>query len=262
MSSVAELAPAPAPRAATPDKAALAAFLAANPFPRPLTLGFFYREKMRAIHRIAPAEGVRRVLEVGGGQSGLTGLLYPRAQVVNLELDTRYAAAPCNRTPGTRFVGGDATRLPFGDDSFDAVTLFDLLEHVPDDRAVAAEALRVLRPGGHVLVSTPCAGWRHPYHGWMRPICRPEAELMAEWGHVRRGYALAALERLFGARPDKAAGFITALSVVGHDVAFSWLPRRLKVALCTLVAPLSWAGYLATPRPERCQEVAAVWRKG
>ncbi|HEY9769022.1 MAG TPA: hypothetical protein V6C71_11095 [Coleofasciculaceae cyanobacterium] len=29
-------------------------FLARNPFPYPLTLGFFYREKMRAIHRIAP----------------------------------------------------------------------------------------------------------------------------------------------------------------------------------------------------------------
>ncbi|QJE73260.1 class I SAM-dependent methyltransferase [Aerophototrophica crusticola] len=262
MSSIAELAPAPAPAAEVPDKAALAAFLAGNPFPRPLTLGFFYREKMRAIHRIAPATGVRRVLEVGGGQSGLTGLLYPRAQVVNLELDTKYAKAPCNQGPRVRFVGGDATNLPFETGSFDAVTLFDLLEHVPDDAAVAKEALRVVRPGGHVLVSTPCADWRHPYHGWMRPICRPEAELMAEWGHVRRGYAMAELERLFGARPDNAVGFITALSVIGHDVAFSWLPQKAKVALCTLLAPLSWAGYIATPGPERCQEVAAVWRRG
>ena len=42
----------------------------------------------------------------------------------------------------------DAAALPFADSSFDAVTLFDLLEHVPDDRAAASEAWRVLRPGG------------------------------------------------------------------------------------------------------------------
>jgi hypothetical protein len=59
------------------EKAPLGTFLAANPFPRPLTDGLFYREKMRAIHRIAPDTlGVSArsaaVLEIGGGRSGLT----------------------------------------------------------------------------------------------------------------------------------------------------------------------------------------------
>ena len=36
------------------DKAPLSAFLAQNPFANGLTDGLFYREKMRAIHRIAP----------------------------------------------------------------------------------------------------------------------------------------------------------------------------------------------------------------
>ena len=35
-------------------KATLSAFLARNPFPNGWTDGLFYREKMRAIHRIAP----------------------------------------------------------------------------------------------------------------------------------------------------------------------------------------------------------------
>jgi hypothetical protein len=59
-------------------KAPLSAFLARNPFPHGWTDGLFYREKMRAIHRVAPerlGEGGARILEVGGGRSGLARLL-------------------------------------------------------------------------------------------------------------------------------------------------------------------------------------------
>ena len=62
-------------------------FLSCNPFPHPLTQGFFYREKMRAIHYIAPNQPYENVLEVGGGQGGLTALLYPRSQVTNIDLN-------------------------------------------------------------------------------------------------------------------------------------------------------------------------------
>jgi 16S rRNA A1518/A1519 N6-dimethyltransferase RsmA/KsgA/DIM1 with predicted DNA glycosylase/AP lyase activity len=51
-------------------------FLSRNPFPHPLTQGFFYREKMRAIHYIAPDRPFEDILEVGGGEGGLTALLY------------------------------------------------------------------------------------------------------------------------------------------------------------------------------------------
>jgi hypothetical protein len=51
-------------------KSPLAQFLQRNPFPRPLTLGFFYREKMRAIHRIAPETVAGPILEVGAVGAG------------------------------------------------------------------------------------------------------------------------------------------------------------------------------------------------
>jgi len=243
------------------SKAPRGEFLRLNPFPNPLLDGFFYREKMRAIHRITPEETVDAVLEIGGGRGGLTGLLFPRARVVNIDLDRSYADAPPNRRERTSFVCGDATRLPFADARFDAVTMFDVIEHVPDDSRAMAEALRVLRPGGMLLLSTPNENWRFPHFALMRPVCPSEAEIMAEWGHVRRGYRLAELERMVGARADNTATFITPLTVLGHDIAFSRLPAGLRRLLGVLALPLTLLGYAVHRPGARGAETAASWRK-
>lgn len=65
------------------------------------------------------------------------------------------------RRPDMSFVAGDATRLPFADESFDAVTISFGLRNVVDVDAALREMLRVTRPGGRVVVcefSTPT--WR------------------------------------------------------------------------------------------------------
>ncbi len=51
-----------------------------------------------------------------------------------------------------RFVAGDALRLPFGDGSFDAVTISFGLRNVADPDAALAEMLRVTRPGGRLVI--------------------------------------------------------------------------------------------------------------
>jgi SAM-dependent methyltransferase len=48
----------------------------------------------------------------------------------------------------------DAHRLPFADGCFEAVVAYNAFEHYRDPRAAAAQILRVLRPGGQVLVRT------------------------------------------------------------------------------------------------------------
>jgi len=52
-------------------------------------------------------------------------------------------------------VNGDGTRLPFPDDTFDRIIASEVLEHIPDDGAAAAELFRVLKPGGTVAVTVP-----------------------------------------------------------------------------------------------------------
>lgn len=246
-------------------KAPLGAFLARNPFPNGLTDGLFYREKMRAIHRVAPArlggDGARtRILEIGGGRSGLARLLYPEAEVITLDLDfDLHGKGP----PGavSSFVCGDAQRLPFQDGAFDAVTLFDVLEHVPSDDLAAQEALRVARPRGVILVSTPNDDWHYPFYRFMKPLCPPESELMAEWGHVRRGYSAQELAGLFGAAPERSATFINPVTSFYHDVAFSRLRRRTRKLIYAAAAPLVSIGYLAHLSNTPGSETAFAWRR-
>lgn len=59
-----------------------------------------------------------------------------------------------------RVVVGDARRLPVATERFDAVTMFDVIEHLPEasEPEALAEAARVLCPGGLLFVSTP-ADW-------------------------------------------------------------------------------------------------------
>lgn len=58
-------------------------------------------------------------------------------------------------TKGMLAVPGEAEKLPFPDGHFDAVCLFDVLEHLLDESGALGEALRVLRPGGLLFVSVP-----------------------------------------------------------------------------------------------------------
>ena len=244
-------------------KAPRAAFLAANPFPQPLTDGLFYREKMRAIHHVAPQrigsdDGAQpRVLEIGGGRSGLAQRLYPQAAVATLDRD----ASQLGYVAPGRDICGDACRLPFADAVFDVVTLFDVLEHIDDDALAAREAQRVTRPGGWLLVSTPNADWHYPSRRWMQRWCPPESELMRTWGHVRRGYTVSALERLFGTAPARRAGFINPLTSLFHDVSFSHLQgRRRKLAYALAAAPVA-VGYGLHRPGLHGSESAYAWRR-
>ena len=56
-------------------------------------------------------------------------------------------------------VAGSGTDLPFADESFDLVALFDVIEHIEDHEKVLREAKRVLNPSGRVFISVPAYQW-------------------------------------------------------------------------------------------------------
>lgn len=100
------------------------------------------------------AEG--ETLEVGIGQ-GRTLPCYPpgihlsavELSGVALEMARRRAAALGIQAT---FRQGDAAALPYPDDHFDSVVFCFALCTIPDDRRAVAEAVRVLRPGGRLLL--------------------------------------------------------------------------------------------------------------
>jgi SAM-dependent methyltransferase len=95
-----------------------------------------------------------RLLDLGCG----TGLFLQRRQAdceaLGIDLSPE-ALSYCHQRQIRSVARADAARLPFGDESFDIVTAFDLIEHLPDDRALVREIHRVLKPGGFMMATVP-----------------------------------------------------------------------------------------------------------
>lgn len=98
------------------------------------------------------------VLDIGSGDGVLADLLLERARSITC-IDVsptllKAARARLHADPRTRFVQCDMHALPLMDACFDQVLLMHALTYTPTPEAVIAGAVRVLRPGGTLLVAT------------------------------------------------------------------------------------------------------------
>jgi SAM-dependent methyltransferase len=103
----------------------------------------------------------RRVLDVGcstGYGTAGVAVARPSSRVVGIESDPNHLAEAWARFPWLTILDGDATALPIADDSADAVLLLDVVEHIAEPERALAEAHRVLRPGGVLILSVPHRG--------------------------------------------------------------------------------------------------------
>jgi ubiquinone/menaquinone biosynthesis C-methylase UbiE len=104
---------------------------------------------------VGVARGRRlRILDVGCGTGANLAMLRGFGDAVGIDLTWTGLAHAHAR--GERHVGqASATALPFGDNSFDLIASFDMLQSMPPDteRAALAEMRRVLRPDGHVVLN-------------------------------------------------------------------------------------------------------------
>lgn len=124
-----------------------------NPFDLRAREGWFRAQLARL-----PLHG-EPVLDVGAGLGYFSRLVTELGgRPVPLDVGGRLLAKLAGEFPHA--VQGDALRLPFRDGTFRVVVSSECVEHTPDPAAAIRDMLRVLRPGGVLVLSTPNRTWR------------------------------------------------------------------------------------------------------
>ncbi len=167
--------------------------------------------RLELIRRHARLDGAR-ILDVGCGLG-----LYVRQfrafsdDVWGVDVDAEKLAEAAHTLPNILLAPAEA--LPFADGSFDVVLSHEVLEHVDDDRRAVAEACRVLKPGGRLVVFVPNrwypfethgAFWGGRYHFGNIPLVNylPDRLRARFCPHVR-AYRARELRRLFDGLPGQ-----------------------------------------------------------
>jgi len=108
----------------------------------------------------------RHVYECARRGARVVALDYSADEVIETR-DTLDAMVGAGEITPDRVVGvlrGDATRLPFPDDTFDIVITSEVLEHIQDDVTAISEMARVLKPGGRFAATVPA--WAPEVVNW------------------------------------------------------------------------------------------------
>jgi ubiquinone/menaquinone biosynthesis C-methylase UbiE len=88
---------------------------------------------------------VGKTLDVGAGEMDRYGKFFPNAQIVRMDINHR----------DTVQLVGSADNIPTSDLEFDSIICTQVFEHLSDPWKSATELYRVLKNGGHVLLTVP-----------------------------------------------------------------------------------------------------------
>lgn len=107
-----------------------------------------------------------RILEVGSGTGGNLRMLSRHGDVSAMEMDEQARKLASEKTDGafTILPGSCPGNLPFQDEQFDLICMFDVLEHIEEDVAALAALRQHLAPGGRMLITVPAYQWLWSAH--------------------------------------------------------------------------------------------------
>lgn len=192
-----------------------------------MTLGLDARWR-RSAARAADLDDDGRALDVACGTGALTEELARSAEVAGIDLSPRMIERARRRVPAGRFAVADALALPFPDGAFDAATIGFGLRNMPDYRACLAEMVRVVRPGGRVVVLEIAAPRRGPLAWLLRAWFERVVPLLGRVVGAPDAYRY--LPASVRAYPDPVS--VADLMCDAGMTAVRW--RRLRPGLVTL----------------------------
>ena len=161
--------------------------------------------------------GRGRLLDVGCGEGAfLHRAAHAGWEVLGVER-SRQAAAYARRMHGLPVVCGDEATLPADAGPFDVVTMFDVIEHLPDPLATLRRLAGALRPGGRLVVSTPNAAGASPrLTYWL--FCRT----LGAWDHATPpGHLFQFTTRTLRALVERAGFECRSATTYGIPLAYS-----------------------------------------
>lgn len=139
----------------------------------------------------------RRVLDVGCGRGATSKAIKkyrPDLEIWAIDIGRDSLEQAKEEPCGVNFVYGDAHKIPFPDNTFDAVFTFDVMEHLDDPARAISEIKRVLKKGGTLALSCPTEGNITTLHGFLWRVFR--INLKEKYvGHVQM-YTLGQLKNL------------------------------------------------------------------
>ena len=98
-----------------------------------------------------------RVLDIGCGTGVYLYSIQENNNCIGMDLEDEALKIAKNNCQNAKFLKGSVLKLPFEENSFDVVTLWEVIEHIPTDTEKIAvfEINRVLKKGGLLILSTP-----------------------------------------------------------------------------------------------------------
>lgn len=106
------------------------------------------------------------IMEVGCGTGGNLAMLREFGSVAALEADGKAVDMAIRKSNGTVDIrpGRLPGNTPFPEESFDLICLFDVLEHIDDDRLSLSRLLPYLKAGGGIMLTVPAFAWLWSRH--------------------------------------------------------------------------------------------------
>lgn len=181
-----------------------ASFVRVNPY-------FLGAQRLR--YCLANLRGIKgKVLEVGCGGGGMAKAIKfynSDLDVYGCDINSQAIFIAQKNDQGVHFSVGDISKLPFPDSHFQAIVLFDVLEHLDQPFRALVEINRVLEDGGAIHMYVPCEGSPSAYVYWFRKLW-PDFKKQSA-GHIQF-YSAPRLKEMVS-----DAGFtITEVSWSGH----------------------------------------------
>lgn len=122
-------------------------------YTRKLRFDDMFAEQYKTLFNVNENTNIK-ILEIGCGPGAFAGALhrwYPNAEITGMDRDSEFIGFAQKHENGIKFIEGDATCLPFGDNSFDVVISNTVSEHIEPSRFYG-EQIRVLKENGICLV--------------------------------------------------------------------------------------------------------------